>query len=414
VKGRLHGFWGFQAFDGPLFHLRSSRPGKWIVGSRDASALIVGRVDTLHLKSPDTVCVRQVKITDQAGGTIAGDWRTSNADELEVKIALQDAAAGWITMRIQKFGMLEPDEIKLHTFAEASRLDGFYTYEGDSDGLLKGTRLDQVTVLDLGGVSYRPLSLARNNQEDELKLVAGSAPASSDLQLASPPPAHVTLKDGRVLEVKVVVSAPRPRLTMISLSAQMDQNSASSPVHLSDPDDLPEDGRLSFFVKTQVPEAFPPNEKVEVATADESFRVMLSVADGNLTLQDSKTVLAVLDPLKHLGPSAFGPLKFRPVSADGSSGDWQPLANLVRLPTLKGIRCTSTAPRQCWLVGEKLFLIDSVSGDQEFTSPVTVPDGFVDSALAIPAPKTRTLYFRLRDDPSAIDTAILPPLSTSP
>ena len=69
----------------------------------------------------------------------------------------------------------------------------------------------------------------------------------------------------------------------------------------------PQDGRLNFFLKTQVPETFPPTEKIEVATADESFRVLLSFKDGNLTLQDSKTVFAVLDPMKLLGPSAFGP-----------------------------------------------------------------------------------------------------------
>src|SRR5207237_5820291 len=110
-------------------------------------------------------------------------------------------------------------------------------------------------------------------------------------------------------------------------------------IHLSNQDELPQDARLNFFLKTQVPEAFPPTEKVEVSTADESFRTVLSVKDGNLTLQDSKTVYAVLDPMKLLGPSAFGPLKFRAVGTEGSEGDWQPLINLVRIPELKAIHC---------------------------------------------------------------------------
>jgi len=138
--------------------------------------------------------------------------------------------------------------------------------------------------------------------------------------------------------------------------------------------------------------------------------VQLSVKDGNLTLQDSKTVFAVLDPMKLLGPSAFGPLKFRPVASDGTDGDWQPLVNLVRVPMLKGIRCVPGAERQCTLSGDKLFLLDSVSTDADFANPVTVPEGFVEDALAIPPTKAKTLYFKLRDDPLIVDTVTLPVL----
>ena len=159
-------------------------------------------------------------------------------------------------------------------------------------------------------------------------------------------------------------------------------------IHLGNPEELPQDARLNFFLKSQLPEAFPPAEKVEVATADEAFHVVLSVKDGNLTLQDSKTVFAVLDPMKLLGPSAFGRLKFRPIGSDGVEGDWQPLMNLVRVPELKGVHCvpsakaaevnakeinaTEKAPssekgtssakteENCMLTGDKLFLIDAV------------------------------------------------------
>ena len=79
--------------------------------------------------------------------------------------------------------------------------------------------------------------------------------------------------------------------------------------------------------------------------------MLLSFADGNLTLQDPKTAVAVLDPLKSFGPSAFGPLRFRPVDANGVAGDWQPLADLVRIPTLKEIRCPDSPDKQCKLIG---------------------------------------------------------------
>src|SRR5207249_8349965 len=40
-------------------------------------------------------------------------------------------------------------------------------------------------------------------------------------------------------------------------------------------------------------------EKIEVAASDRSFNVLLSVSDGNLILQDARSVLAILEPLKH-------------------------------------------------------------------------------------------------------------------
>jgi len=165
-------------------------------------------------------------------------------------------------------------------------------------------------------------------------------------------------------------------------------------------------------LKTQVPELFPGSEKIEVATADESFRVLLSFKDGNLTMQDAKTVLAELDPMKLLGPSAFGPLKIRPVSAEGVNGDWQPLINLVRIPFLRAVHCVPE--NQCTLSGDKLFLLDSVSSDADFANSVTVPAGFVQDALAIPPPKGKMLYIKLRDDPATIDTVALPVSQSQP
>ena len=85
-----------------------------------------------------------------------------------------------------------------------------------------------------------------------------------------------------------------------------------------------------------------------MASVDGLFRTVLSLADKNLSLQDPQTAVAVLDPLKSFGDSAFGPLQFRPLTADGTVGDWQPLARLVRVHILK--KCvvltilTSSAP----------------------------------------------------------------------
>jgi len=414
VTGTIRGLWGFHAFDGPHYRLRASRPGQWIVASKDASALIIGREDTLHLQSPDACCVSEVKLKDEQGKLLQTEWKSPKPDELEVKVPLQSANAGSVTMLIRKFGLADVDEIPLHTYAEAGRLDSFGIHAGDADGLLKGTRLDHVESLELNGLRFLPGTLDRAHQQDELKLTTQDASVKTKLHSGDSILVRVTLKDGRVLDLKSEVEAPRPSVTLLNQSVQLDQTSSPLTVHLGSDDELPQDGRLNFFLKTQWPETFPSTEKIEVATADESFRVLLSFNDGNLTLQDSKTVFAVLDPMKLLGPSAFGRLKFRAVSGDGTDGDWQPLVNLVRIPALKSVRCGSDAEKPCTLNGDKLFLLDSVSTEADFSNSFTVPEGFVEDALAIPPPKGKTLYIKLRDDPATVDTVTLPAQTAQP
>ena len=403
----LRASWGFQTFDGPRYRLRSSRPGQWIVASKDASALIVGREDTLHLQSADACCVSEVMLKDQQGKIISTEWKNAKPDELEVKVPLQNESAGWVTMLVKKFGLHEVDEVPLHTYAEAGRLDSFGIHAGDDYGILKGTRLDQVASLDLDGLHFAPGALTRANQQDELKMTTSDAAVKTKLRAGDSIVVHATLKDGRLLDLKSSVETQRPSVTILTKSIQFDQESSPSAVRLGSADEVPQDGRFNFFLKTQMPETFSAGDRIEVATGDESFRVMLSFKDGNLTMQDSKTVLAVLDPMKLLGPSAFGPLKFRPVNGDGIYGDWQPLVNLVRVPLLKAVQCIAPE-KQCTLSGDKLFLLDSVSADADFSNPVTVPEGFVEDALAIPPPKGKTLYIKLRDDPGTIDTVALP------
>ena len=319
ATGVLRGSWGFHSFEGPRFKLRTSHPSQWVVASKDASALIVGREDTLHVESPDACCVNAVLIENADGKTVPVDWKAAKADELELKVPLQNATAGPLKMKVKKFGLREPEEVSLHAYAEAARLDTLIIHAGDVDGVLRGTRLDEVSTLELNKVKFGPENLVRDNQQDELKLVTHDTAGAAALKPGDSATAHVFLKDGRTLDLSTAIAGPRPQLKLLNKNIQNAANSGVPVViQLGNSNELPQDGRLSFFLKTQVPENFPPTEKVEVATADESFRVLLSEKDGNLTLQDSKTVFATLDPMKLLGPSAFGPLKFRPVSDDGA------------------------------------------------------------------------------------------------
>ena len=411
LSGTLRGQWGFESFEGPVFHLRTAHSASWTIAAADQSALVVGRDNVLHLHSEAVACVEDVSVEDQHGKKLKATQKVINPDELQVEIALKDAAPGPLTMQVKQFGLAKPDEVALHTYSEGARLDSFSIDAGDHQGVLKGNRLDEVAGLQVNGIQFAPEGLKRSGNEDELQV---SAPDSADvgaLHYGEKQTAHVSLKDGRELDVAATVQAPRPKLTLISKNIEPDATTTSLAIQLQGQNELPQNAKLAFSLKTQIPETFPREEKIEVATEDESVHVLLSIADGTLTLQDSHTVLASLDPLKSFGPSAFGPLRFRPVDANGEQGDWQPLVTLVRLPTLKVLRCPDASDQQCTLQGTGLYLLDSVATDPQFQQSTPVPDGFAGSTLSVPHPTGAELYVKLRDDRTAVNKVVLPLVS---
>jgi len=404
LRGKLQGFWGFQTFAGPVFILQSAHSSPWKVPTADQSALIVGREDTLHLQSNNAACVEGVSVRDAKGTITKASWRLEKPNQLEVQVPLKNALPGSATILVNEFGLIAPDEVPLIAYAESGHMDRFIINAGDQQGVLTGTRLDEVASLELNGIRFAPVSLSRAEQNDELRLSASSS--AGTMQFEQTLVAHVGLKDGRGLDVPAIVAPARPKVALLNKSIQA--GPTLSAVHLENPDDLPQDGHLVFLLHAEIPETFPRTEKIEVGAADNSFNILLSVSDGDLVLQDAHNVLATLDPLKSFGPSAFGPLRFRPVDANGAKGDWQSLVTVVRTPSLKEIHCPAKSDEQCTLIGTKLFLIDSVAADPEFKHAVSIPIGFAETSVSVPRIAGTPVYFKLRDDPSVANTVILP------
>jgi hypothetical protein len=405
VTGTLRGYWGFQAFEGPTFQLENSHSVKWVLASEDVNALIVGRQDVFRLQSETAPCVDQVTMKDQQGKPLKVTWKLLKANQLEVEVPLKDESAGPVLTLVAQSGMSKPDEVPLQTYSEAARLDHFALNAGDQQGVLTGTRLDQVAGLELNAIHFIPGVLSRADGKDELHLSASDAAAATALKASEKLVAHVSLKDGRVLDLDTVVGPPRPRVSILSKTIQ--SGPAPSVFRLGNTDDLPQDGEISFFLKTEVPATFPRAEKVEVATDDGSASASLSLADGSLILEDSQTVLGTLKPLKSFGPSVFGALRLRAVSENGERGDWQPLAKLVRVPSLEEVRCPDSPDKSCNLIGQNLFLIDSVASDSQFVHSIVVPAGFAGSTLSVPRPNGTLLFIKLRDDPTSVTSAAL-------
>lgn len=406
VRGALHGYWGFQEFDGPGFQLTNAHAQSWGLAAGDDGPLIAGREGTVHLQAASVSCIDGIVVKDPAGKELTVEWKVVKPNEVAVKVPLQDVTPGSMTLLVKQYGASPTQPVNLRTFSEAGHLDGFAIHAGESQGTLRGSRLDQVAGLEIKNVQFIPGKLSTNLTGDELTMEAQDAGVASGLKPGDAVKAKVTLKDGRVFSLKASVDPPRPSVTLIGKSVRTSPSSTDSKVQISDPDELPQGEMLTFSVRARSPPAFTHDEMIEVATDDKSFSADLSLANGWITLENARIAVATLDPAKAFGPSAFGPLLFRVIS-DGVAGDWQPLATLVRLPTLRDLQCPSTSELACKLSGANLFLVDSVSNDPEFTHPVQVPDGFPGYSLPVPHPNDGQLYVKLRDDPKVIDRALV-------
>jgi hypothetical protein len=406
IRGSLHGYWGFDEYAGPVFQLVNSRAQTWALASGDEGSLIVGREDTVHLRAGSVSCLERVMLKDPQGNELTTEWKAVKPDEVELKLPLREAKPGAVTLVMHQYGPTPPQPMQLQTFTDAGRRDKFSLFAGEAHGILKGSRLDEVASLMMKGVRFLPAAVDSSEPADELPMQTDSPSAAAALKQGDTTVAKVALKDGRIFDVRAVVNAPRPRVTLIGKSVQMGPLSNGANIQLADAGEFPQDAKLTFSVRLEAPMTFGRDTKIEVATADDSFLATLSSDNGGLMDEDRQVAIATLDPAKAFGPSASGALQFRVMTTNAAS-DWQPLATLVRLPTLKELTCPATAELACKLSGSNLFLVDWVSSSSQFDHAVQVPEGFPGDALPVPRPPDGRLYLKLHDAPKIINAAQL-------
>ena len=406
LTGVIQGKWGFDDWAGPAIHLRTNEADHWALAAGDQSALVVGREDALHIEGDSTQCVERVEMKTGDGTPVKIIWKSPKPDTLDIVAPMKDVAPGPMILDIYQYGRSDPDKLTLKAYAEAASLERLTLSAGDADAELKGTRLDEVAKAELAGVTWVPVGLSRVQDMDQLTMKASGS--TSSLEPGKRYTAKVQLLDGRQLKTQVTVNPPRPQATLLNKGSQNDSSAAPSAVHLGSPDDLSVEGRLVFFLKSRVPASFPRNEKVEVAAVDGSFSTTLSLADGSLMLEDQKTVVGSIEPLKRFGASAFGPLQVRVVAADGGVGDWLPMGTLVRIPGFKELRCPRSTTKNCTLTGINLFLITAVGATPEFENGADVPGDFTGTQLTVPHPVDGVLYLKLRDDQATVQTLTMP------
>ncbi len=434
LTGTIEGRWGFDAFTGPTVPLQQLAGTEWhiVPSSADADTnLIAGHNVQLLLTSTGAACVHT--ITAQPTGrkdTLNVAFQPAEKpNELVLTLPLEhDLTPGDLHLAIQQYDQPKPDELSTRTFAEPPSVSAVELHATDKSMLLTGTHLGEIDHLTLGDLTFTPLS-------------EGSAP-DGELRLSLPadapaPPTHIderltaqlSLHDGRTISVPVTVSAARPAITLLRKTATP---APSATITLANADDLALSSTLTFTLKSHNP--FPRSGEIEIETLDGTLRSVLTLApSGGLLLQDPHTVVASLDPLRSFGPSAFGALHLRAVyppsktvstrpesrnedkpaaapldESASPASDWLALVTLVRLPVFTQLQCPADATLPCTLTGSNLFLLDSLSIDPTFANPVAVPDGYTATSITIPHPNAATIFLKLRDDPTTINTAILP------
>src|SRR3546814_15305532 len=88
-------------------------------------------------------------LRDPDGKELKAEWKPVKPGVVEVKLPLQDSQPGTMSLMIDQYGLAKPHLIPLRVFSNAARLDGFTLHAGDAQGVLSGSRLDEVASLTI-------------------------------------------------------------------------------------------------------------------------------------------------------------------------------------------------------------------------------------------------------------------------
>jgi hypothetical protein len=401
VTGTIRGYWGFDAFEGPTLTVQQIAGKDWkIVGN---TQLLAGQDNKLTLTGNATGCIEKIALSsDKAKDvdvTFKPDPDKDKKNTLLLDASLKTVQPGGYSLAIQQFGDTNRDKVPLTAYTAGITMGDVKIHTGDNLATLSGVGLKNVASVDIDKQTFTPAADS-NDEILHLESKTGVSPADGS-------EATVKLKDGRTMKAKISTTAARPSMKLVSTKSTPAEQPGTLAVTLTNKTDIPLNGTLTFVVQTK--DAFPRDEAIEVATANNAVHTKLSLADNSLVLQDEHTAVAHLDPLKAFGESAFGRLAIRPVQADGTTGDWIGLGTLVRTPKITAIQCTTPTAATCTLNGDELFLAQSFAAAKDFAKPTDVPTGFAENTFNVPTPTDgATLYLKLRDDPTNIATVTLP------
>ena len=401
VTGTVRGYWGFDAFEGPTLTVQQVDGKGWkIVGD---TQLLAGQDNHLVLTGEGTGCIQHIALSSDKAKDVDVTFKPSpekdKKDTLALDVPLKTVQPGSYALGIQQYGSTNQEKVPLTAYTAGITLGELKIHTGDNLAVLNGEGLKNVASVEIAKQTFTPAADS-NDEILHLESKSGVSPADGS-------EAIVKLKDGRTMNAKISTSAARPSLKLVYVNSTPAEQAGAIPVTLTNKTDIPLNGKLTFVVQTK--DAFPRDQSIEVATANNAVHTKVSLSDNSLVLQDDHTAVVHLDPLKAFGQSAFGRLAIRPIAADGTTGDWIGLGTLVRTPKITAIQCSTPSAATCTLNGDDLFLAESFSAGKDFAKPADVPTGFADGSFNVPTPSDgATLFLKLRDDPSNTATVTLP------
>jgi hypothetical protein len=407
-QGKIRGYWGFEAFEGPTLAFQQSEGDTWKLTGADA--LIAGKNGQLTLQGGDTACLSQARLVSPAGENLPVTFApaTTGTNTMNLEVPLLGKQPGAYSLMLKIFGDSSERKFSLNAFSADIHLDKLLISMSGETAVVSGKGVDNVLSAKIGEQIFLPATPGDDN--GSLELIASrkdvSATASS---------AVVTLKDGRVIHVPVASEDSAATLRLLSLHSTIVPPPGELEVTLNSPQHIPLHSTLHFVVQSTGP--FTRSQTIEVATADGALHTSLSLNSDSLILQDEHTAVGTVNLDKAFGESAFGELRLRAIPGDGTFGNWVTLGKLVRRPQITAVRCTDRETPTCMIEGRDLFLALAFSTSESFESEVPVPSGFDETTFAIPLRPSEhgtTLYVRLRDDPEAVAMIQVPGRDAKP
>ncbi len=200
IRGSLHGRWGFEEYSGPSFELMNTEA--LTLSAAQQSALIVGREDTVHLQAVSVSCIEDVMLQDSAGKRLQAQWSQGKSNELEVKLPLEQAQPGPLTLLITQYGAPQPQPVPLRLL------------RGRAPRRLRCARRRQP-----GDAQGRPPGSGRESVDEGLHLCARQAVSQPHWRRADHgrqgPVAAGTLKQAEIDPAKGDAEG-RPRLSILT------------------------------------------------------------------------------------------------------------------------------------------------------------------------------------------------------
>jgi len=304
LTGTIEGQWGFDSFIGPTVPLQQLPGSNWQIASTDdapSGALIAGHAAQLLITSTGSACVHTITAQRRgSNGNLNIDFKPAPAADQPNLLALtlpsqKNITPGDLHFAIQQYGQPKADELSARTFSELPHIDSLEIHAADRTLLLTGARLNEIEKASLGDLNFTPQAVPHDGETPEPTETANSLRLALPNDAPAPPTkvgdhltARISLRDGRSLTEPVIVSAPRPVVTLLSKRSERPaapvEHDAGAHAHHAQPQ-LARLGRLRLPGHARLREEVVPRRRVLV---ERLLAARAVVADGGAADQGTR------------------------------------------------------------------------------------------------------------------------------